>query len=375
MTVLLPAIISLLLLAFYAILIYYIVSGWDKIPRFVRSEGFVSLKCSVIIAARDEAGNIENVLSDLLRQDYPSKSFEIIVVNDHSSDDTTRIVSSFQGGNIIRLVNLDDGLSGKKRAVEKGVQCASGELIITVDADCRLGRSWLSTIANYQVSTGSSLVICPVDYPDSASFWGKMQNIEFLSLVGITAGAAGNGRPFLCNGANLAFLKPVHDGLLDPTRANISSGDDVFLLHAMKKTDGHKISFLKSDESIATTAACVSLRDFMSQKIRWASKSKHYDDADTMMFMLGLGGLNICLVALLLASLFNVTFLFFFLSLLAFKSGVDFYFYWKILPFFGKGKLLKYVFVADMLYVIYFMVIGVLSMLVKPDWKGRKIKV
>ena len=112
-------------------------------------------KCSILIAARNEAGNIENILSDIIQQEYPRELFEIIVINDHSDDKTAEIVSFFQQGNVITLVNMPEGLQGKKEALTEGIKLSKSELILTLDADCRITKKWLSTMVSFYAETNA----------------------------------------------------------------------------------------------------------------------------------------------------------------------------------------------------------------------------
>src|SRR5687768_10577527 len=126
----------------YSILILYYWQSWISIPGFTPSDQTLSIYISIIIPARNEEENIGELLKVLQQQTYPKNLFEIIVVNDHSTDNTTEVVKQFPG---IKLVELKDETinSYKKKAIETGIAAASGELIVTTDADCIPSPSWL----------------------------------------------------------------------------------------------------------------------------------------------------------------------------------------------------------------------------------------
>ncbi len=115
---------------------------------------------TVVVAARNEAGNIEPLLESLARQDYPHDLLEIIIVNDNSTDRTPIVVSGFiernrlQSGLRMRLIY--NPFSGKKRAIRYGIEKASGELILTTDADCTVGPGWVSAHAGAFAAGGKS---------------------------------------------------------------------------------------------------------------------------------------------------------------------------------------------------------------------------
>src|SRR5438034_9810121 len=79
----------------YGVLFQYYSSWWNALPDFNAEPRYLpSVKISVIVAARNEAGNIANCLHSICRQNYPSHLLQVIVVDDNSTDDTFRIASS-----------------------------------------------------------------------------------------------------------------------------------------------------------------------------------------------------------------------------------------------------------------------------------------
>ncbi len=133
----------------YSILILYYWQSWRSIPDFTLSNQTVSTFISVIIPARNEEENIGNLLKALQEQTYPKELFEIIVVDDHSTDKTAEIVAQFEN---VKLLHLEDDINNsyKKKAIETGIAAASGELIVTTDADCIPSSEWLQTIASFK---------------------------------------------------------------------------------------------------------------------------------------------------------------------------------------------------------------------------------
>ena len=115
------------------------------------------VKVSVIVPARNEALVIEHCLLSLMHQNYPDDLLEIIIVDDHSEDDTAAIVNKCASGKL-RLISLHnylkegDIIAHKKKAIEIGIAESSGDVIITTDADCIAGKDWISTIVNFYIS-------------------------------------------------------------------------------------------------------------------------------------------------------------------------------------------------------------------------------
>jgi cellulose synthase/poly-beta-1,6-N-acetylglucosamine synthase-like glycosyltransferase len=112
-----------------------------NVPTAINKDFFVS----VIIPARDESKNIANCIQSLIESDYPEDCFEIIVVNDRSSDNTAAIVENIisQTKISIRLHNITEEnyfenstLIGKPRALKEGIDIAKGDYFLLTDADC-----------------------------------------------------------------------------------------------------------------------------------------------------------------------------------------------------------------------------------------------
>ena len=119
-----------------------------------------------------------NCLNDIIHQKYPKELFEIIVVDDFSEDNTIEVVENFiKTNNVqnIRLLNQhysllltpNSRLMGKKAALNWAINEATGELIITTDADCRMGNNWLRTIADYYTTKQPKMIIGPVCFSNT----------------------------------------------------------------------------------------------------------------------------------------------------------------------------------------------------------------
>jgi cellulose synthase/poly-beta-1,6-N-acetylglucosamine synthase-like glycosyltransferase len=143
-------VVTLLLFVCYAFLIEYYRKGWRRLPVYTRPEDFKPYeKVTVIIPARDEEKNIGTCLQSLVNQDYPAELLQVIVVDDHSTDRTPDIVTGFNNDTIL-LVSLKDHVdaainSYKKKAIEVAMEKATGNWIITTDADCISGHGWISS--------------------------------------------------------------------------------------------------------------------------------------------------------------------------------------------------------------------------------------
>lgn len=232
---------------------------------------------SVIIAARNEEGNIANAVNAILCQDYPSSSFEIVVVDDHSEDET---ISCIPASPLIRVTQLDEGSTGKKAALQKGVSHAKFAYIALTDADCIASPSWLKTMATIIAEEKPALIAGPVTLTTKKNFLSQFQQAEFRALQMVTFGSASIGLPTLCNGANLCFSKKNY-ALANLKEQLTPSGDDIFLLHHLLHLK-KKVVFSLNRELLITTTPEANLKAMLHQKIRWASKSKYITNPATL---------------------------------------------------------------------------------------------
>jgi poly-beta-1,6-N-acetyl-D-glucosamine synthase len=347
--------------------------GWDNIKIFQKGTNCPSgVFISVIISLRNEADNISQLINSLSNQSLNNELFELILVNDNSSDDTCELINeNIAGIPNFRCLSLINN-QGKKYAIELGIKNAKGNLIVTTDADCIHNTEWLETIYQYYCLNKPNLIIGPVLMIGN-NFFENFQRIDFMSLIASGAGSSDFGRPIMCNGANLAFEKEIFNELTDPMTFKEISGDDVFLMHKIKKAYPTKIKFLKSEKVIVYTKAQKDFKHFINQRIRWASKSKSYFDKDTIITALIVFFVNLSLLLYLPLSFINLEFLYLFVFQVILKSIIDFILLSKVSVFFKETKLLKYFIPAELLNIILIPAIALLGFFYKGNWKGNAI--
>lgn len=325
------------------------------------------IKVSIIIASKNEEKNIPHLLDDLGNQDYDQDLFEVIVVDDNSTDETYSKASfKHRIKNIKVLANPG---SGKKSAIRSGVNEANGELIITTDADCRIGERWISTIASFYSGSYPDMIIGPVQLKNRTGFFGRFQQLEFFSLQGITFGTALAGNPVMCNGANLAFKKEIYLNHSKNLRDDIASGDDIFLLHSLKREPGSKIVSLDSPDGIVTTCQSESLGSFLKQRSRWVSKAKAYDDPFTLLVSIVTFVTIISTLGFLIWGIIDLRFILLFLVSLLIKSVPDFLILYETTRRFRQKHLLKWFLPSQIVYPFYVLVVVCYSLFRKSSWK------
>ncbi|GAA4324234.1 glycosyltransferase [Mucilaginibacter gynuensis] len=367
----------MLLTSLYLIVVLYLIRGWSNLRRPKTTTTDFTTKVTVLIAARNEEDGIHLTIEDILAQDYPKHLTEIIIVDDHSTDRTADIIRSYapQG---VRLHQMNEGEvlnSYKKKAIADAIRMSQGELMVATDADCRMGKRWLSSIVSYYQTSGVSMISSPVTYFQERSVFERMQTLEFSYLIGIGASFIGNNRASTCNGANFAYRKDLFyevggfKGIDD-----LASGDDELLLQKVAAIYPNHIGFLKEREAIVYTHAKPDLAAFMQQRRRWASKSTRYKDKKVVALAVGMWLFNLSLLVNALLSFYDVYFFYLFLVQFALKTVFEAIFLLPVLSFLKRVSLIALLIPLSPLHTLYLIYIGLMGNARKYAWKGRIVR-
>ena len=383
--------ISLILLLGYSALLVYYRKSWGSIPDFkVEANSKLSTKISIIIPARNEEENIGYCLQSIIEQSYPAHLFEVLVVDDHSTDNTAAIIKSYASHNV-KLISLKDYLSAneinsyKKKAIEISIQQSNGELIVTSDADCIFPKNWLATIASFYESKRPAFIVMPVLISYGKKIIEVFQSLDFMTLQGITGASVHEKFHSMCNGANLAYTKEAFIAVngfkgID----NIASGDDMLLMHKIYNQFPNNIEYLKSREVIVTTNPVSTIQQFFNQRIRWASKADHFDDKRIFIVLIIVYFLNVLMMVLPIVALISnrsisimniqLSMFNFYASLLLIKTIFELFFLYPVAKFFNQTKLLWWFPIAQPFHIVYTVIAGWLGKFGKYTWKERSVK-
>ncbi|WP_286591225.1 glycosyltransferase [Sphingobacterium sp. N143] len=373
-------ILSYLLIIFacvYGILVLWMRRGWAWI--ITSSELQEPTKTvSVIIAARNEELNIRRTITSILKQNFPAELLELIIIDDHSDDNTSMIVQEYEKEGV-KLIQLNENgrmNSYKKLAISRAIDCCRGEIIITTDADCRMGPNWLVSVVSTFEKENAFLLSSPVVYSEEKSFFERLQTLEFLYLIGLGAAGIGNRKPTTCNGANLAYRKDIFKEMggfkgID----ELASGDDELFLHKVAEKYPERIAFCKSADAIVYTDAKPDLKSFISQRRRWASKSTKYKNKGVIALGIAIWIFNVLLLVATLLTIAGVQVIgWVVLSALLLKLLVEFFFIQPLTKFANRSSLLWYLPILSLAHILYLVYIGILGNIGKYDWKGRQVR-
>ena len=358
----------LIILFLYVLLILRYTLGWHKVNTITNKD--FTPKVSIIIAMRNEENEVERLLQNLQSQIYPTDNLELILVNDHSTDNTLNILNSLQLDNL-QVINMPNGEFGKKNAIKRAVELASGDIILASDADCSFKQNWVQTMANYFTNENIKLVSGPVAYHKQKGIFLSLQALEFSSLIGSGAGAIGVNNAIFCNGANMAYRKEIFLEVNEFSIDTAVSGDDVFLLHSVKAKYPNSIAFAKEQSAIVITDAVQTVSGFINQRKRWTAKSSGYKDNASIYTSFLVLFTNLAFVFLFAMHFWNIKYFNLFILFYGVKFLIDLILLFPILKFFNRTDLIKWILPFEIFYSFYIVLIVVLSFTKSFEWKGR----
>ena len=358
----------------YAILIIGFAVGFDKIKALKLKNLSPKTKFSIIVPFRNEEKHLPFLIDSILKLNYPRDLFEVVFIDDKSTDNSHNLVDTAIDKTIDHSVydNVHISNSPKKDAITLAINNAKYEWIITTDADCSLPKNWLGAFNAYIQEQEVSCIVAPVAINNSNTFFSGYQQLDMLSLQGATIGGFGMGKPFLCNGANFAYTKLLFKSVNGfEGNTNIASGDDIFLLEKAINQNKDTVKYLKSNDCIVLTEAQPNWNQLIQQRQRWASKTSSY----TNRF-----GKCVGVIVLLMNATIVIGTLLWVLSVLSLKTltliwfakvFVDLFLIYKSAKFLNQKKALRYFTISVFIYPFINTYIAIKSQFGSYAWKER----
>lgn len=319
---LLPIII-LFFCCVYTIVIVILSRGLHSLRIYNETEDYTF---TVVIAARNEQALLRNCLDCVLQQTISNARYEVVLVDDRSTDRTLAIAheyaAKYSNLKVVHIETAVPGLSPKKNAVSQGVVASSKEIIVFTDADCIVPSQWLATI-NQTFTNSTGLVQGITRYahvPEmNQLFWG-LQSLDFLSHGIVAAAAIGAGIPLNSNANNFAFRKDVflEIGGYGGSDGNVVSGDDDLLLQKIWKSKKWTIRYMVSDRGIVSTLPTPTIKGVFEQRKRWGSQTVHYNALQVAMLS-GIFLFYLAIIAAFCIGVFFPTFFYWGLGMIALK--------------------------------------------------------
>ena len=353
----------------YAGSIVLLIYGLSKVKSFENTGLSPKTRFSIVVPFRNETENLPILLDSFSKLNYPEDLFEVILVDDFSSEQFQVQIFKFK---VSVIKNIRVSNSPKKDAISTAIQSAENDWIISTDADCVVNENWLLSLDNYIQLNDVSMIAGAVTYECENSFLHHFQQLDLASLQGATIGSFGLGKGFMCNGANFAYSKSFFQELNGfGGNDGIASGDDVFLLQKAVARFPEKVQYLKSENNIVVTKPLDEWKSLFYQRVRWASKTGSYQSR----FGKGLGlvvfvgnfawvfGVGCWLLGLILFQDMVLLFLL--------KFMVDTILIYKANSFLTKNRM-RFLVSGSLLYPFFSTSVALYSLFGKYEWKGRR---
>ena len=361
-------VIVLFILIIYCSTILWLSYGFTKIKSYEYLSLAPKTPFTIIVPFRNEAANLPVLLDSFSKLNYPNELFEVILVDDESTE-KFQISSVKFKVSVINNTRLSN--SPKKDAISTAIGFVNSEWILTTDADCVIPENWLLLLDNYIQLHDVSMIAGAVTYDFKNTFLHHFQQLDLASLQGASIGSFGLGKGFMCNGANLAYKKSLFEELNGfDGNDTIASGDDVFLLQkAIIRLPDH-VHYLKSKSNIVTTKPLDDWKSLFYQRVRWASKTTSYQSTFGKLLGLIVFAGNLSWILVIILWILNLLPLFAFTSLIAFKFLVDFLLLSKSNQFLTHRKI-RYIILSSLVYPPFSVAIALYSLTGNYEWKGR----
>jgi len=253
----------------------------------VKNKNEAHFPVSVIICAKNEATNLQKFLPYIANQDY--SEFEIVLVDDNSSDNSLEIMMNFQRGITsdsvsVKVISIHkENPKGKKNALGIGIEGSKFEHILLTDADCKpISKNWIGQMAsNY--STKKSIVLGYGPYRKiKNSFLNKIVRFETLFTAIQYFSYSRIGMPYMGVGRNMAYKKSDFIQAKGfENHSEIISGDDDLFINEIATSQNTEICYTKDSFTVSEPKTC--FKDWIRQKRRHITTAEHYKKAHKLL--------------------------------------------------------------------------------------------
>lgn len=266
----------------YIIIILFLLGAINVYKAFVfqlsrKLKPTTKPKLSLIIAAKNEEKNIFPLIDALEQLNYQNENFEVIIVDDSSTDNTTKLIQSrISEKNNFQLIKAEKKeFDGKKGALSIGIKNAKNNFIVITDADCKPETNWLNSIAG-TLDYGYDFVFGVAPIQTGKTLVEKLSAFENLRNTYLTIAAVGLNIPYSAAARSFAFRKTSFEriGGYGKTTETLLGDDDLLMREAVK----HKmlIGTVIEPDALVYSAAPQNFNEYFQQKKRHLQTSFHY---------------------------------------------------------------------------------------------------
>jgi cellulose synthase/poly-beta-1,6-N-acetylglucosamine synthase-like glycosyltransferase len=254
--------------------IIFLTGAYIERRHSIKTPAAIKPFVSVVVPARNEEHNIAQCIKSINDNHYPKDKFEIIAVNDRSTDATLQILTELSHSvSNLKIINITEenkikNLRGKPGALEKAIAIANGGIIMMTDADCLVGEHWIETVVAQYNNEDVGLVASFTNVLGKKIF-DKIQAIEWAYLHTMASAGVGLKQPLGCYGNNLSVSKKAYNDVGGYKKIKFSVTEDLALLQAIHKK-GYTVRYLTHKDADVDTFACDTFADYLKQRHRWA---------------------------------------------------------------------------------------------------------
>jgi 1,2-diacylglycerol 3-beta-glucosyltransferase len=327
-----------------------------------------NLSVSVIIAARNEEANLRECLESVTNQTYPVSLYEILIINDGSTDGTEAICNDFikRYPNIKSIQVKDDPIiRGKANALAQGIDASSGEIILITDADCTVPRTWVEQTANWYNSEVG--LIGGFTLQKATTPFEGMQSLDWTFILGMAAATAGLGHPLGSIGNNLSFRRAAYDQVGGYRKLKFSVTEDYTVVQAIVGSKKWNYIYPIDLKHLVESKSCPNFQSILRQKHRWGKGGLDMKPAGLAIMVVGFLMHLSPFVMLFWGGVVQAA------TALMIKFIADYVFLYKILRQLDRKEDLRWFYWFEIYFMIYVLLLPFLVFFGgKVKWKGRE---
>lgn len=372
------SIVLLFILLVYVVFIIQLILGFGKVKTFETTDLEPKTAFTVIVPFRNEEKNLHKLLESISKLNYPIALLQIVMVDDFSRDSSTKIYNQWrihhQEVDTTLLENLLLSNSPKKDALGRAIPIAKHDWIVTTDADCSVDKNWLLTLDNFIQRNNAEMIVGAVMYKTKNNWFHQFQQLDLMSLQGVTIGSFSIGKPFMCNGANFAYTKKFFAAIGGFGGINDkASGDDVLLLQKAVDLNREKVHYLKNNDFIVKTKPENDLFKLFMQRVRWAGKTTGYNSRYAKMLAVIVLLMNVSLVVGFGLSVVGKLDWKLLICMFGVKYVVDYILLYKSNSYLRKDRFFLPI-ASSIIYPFFSSFVGIYSLFGSFTWKGRTFR-
>lgn len=327
---------------------------------------------TVIFAAHNEENDILQCLDALMHQDYPADRYEVIVVDDRSTDRTADILASYSGRQervtVIRIDMTPAGYAPKKYALASAIGIARGEIILQTDADCVPPLTWISGMVR-RFEPEVMFVAGAAPYERCPGMLAGFIAHEYFWNILLSAGSIVLGRGTHASGRNMGFRWSAFDAVdgYGDSRT-VLSGDDTLLMQRIQRRFPDGVATNPDPATHVYTAPAPSMRTFIRQRLRHMSTGTRFHPVQ-----IAVGGIvygfHLSLLGVFIGSFFSTNYLGNFVCAYAWKVFCDALAFMRVRRVFGLAPQWHVFLLNELLMIVYLSVFPLLGAITPVKWK------